>query len=182
MRRTGGRASVHAASRRRPRRTGGPAGSRPGLPPRPGGPGRSRPGAGRDAAAVPDKIRQRRSRASRSTSASPQLGARPTLEKRFEEGERKLHPARTRPGVGERARRESSCGRRAADRARRAKSPSPKALPFAISPRSSMCAPRMSLKTLLDRGIFASINQALDVPTATSLAEVVQRRRQRRFV
>ncbi len=27
------------------------------------------------------------------------------------------------------------------------------------------------LKTLLDRGIFASINQALDVPTATSLAE-----------
>jgi translation initiation factor IF-2 len=27
------------------------------------------------------------------------------------------------------------------------------------------------LKTLLDRGVFASINQALDVPTATSLAE-----------
>jgi len=27
------------------------------------------------------------------------------------------------------------------------------------------------LKTLLDRGVFASINQALDVPTATNLAE-----------
>ena len=27
------------------------------------------------------------------------------------------------------------------------------------------------LKTLLDRGVFASINQALDVPTATTLAE-----------
>jgi translation initiation factor IF-2 len=26
------------------------------------------------------------------------------------------------------------------------------------------------LKTLLDKGVFASINQALDVPTATSLA------------
>ena len=38
------------------------------------------------------------------------------------------------------------------------------------------------LKTLLDRGVFASINQALDVPTATSLARSVQRHRQRRLV
>src|SRR5260370_16864638 len=29
------------------------------------------------------------------------------------------------------------------------------------------------LKTLLDRGVFASINQALDVPTATTLADTV---------
>ena len=32
----------------------------------------------------------------------PAARARPTLEKRFEEGERKLHPVRARPGIGER--------------------------------------------------------------------------------
>ena len=31
----------------------------------------------------------------------PAARARPTMEKRFEEGERKLHPVRARMGVGE---------------------------------------------------------------------------------
>ena len=32
----------------------------------------------------------------------PAARARPTMDRRFEEGERKLHPVRTRPGVAER--------------------------------------------------------------------------------
>ncbi|MGH8650312.1 MAG: translation initiation factor IF-2, partial [Burkholderiales bacterium] len=99
----------------------------------------------------------------------PAARARPTLDKRFEEGERKLHPVRARPGVGER-------------RALRIE-------PTPVVPREPRevtitegitvrdLAEKLDvrakdvLKTLLDRGIFASINQALDVATATSLAE-----------
>ena len=99
----------------------------------------------------------------------PAARARPTLEKRFEEGERKLHPVRARLGVGER-------------RATRIE-------PVVAPPRPSRAititegitvrdlAEKLDvrakdvLKDLLDRGVFASINQALDVPTATSLAE-----------
>ena len=99
----------------------------------------------------------------------PAARARPTLEKRFEEGERKLHPVRARPGVAER-------------RTMRAE-------PVAIVPREPReititegvtvrdLAEKLDvrakdvLKTLLDRGVFASINQALDVATATTLAE-----------
>ena len=49
----------------------------------------------------------------------PAARARPTLEKRFEEGERKLHPVRARPGVGERAHRARRAGCRAAAAAAR---------------------------------------------------------------
>jgi len=100
----------------------------------------------------------------------PAARARPTLEKRFEEGERKLHPVRTRPGFAE----------------RRATRVAPVAPPVPREPREIIITEGITvrdlaekldvrakdvLKTLLDRGVFASINQALDVQTATSLAE-----------
>jgi translation initiation factor IF-2 len=92
------------------------------------------------------------------------------MEKRFAEGERKLHPVRTRPGIGE----------------RRAAHAEPAVAPVVREPRQVTVTEGITvrelaekldirakelLKTLLDRGIFASINQALDVPTAQSLAE-----------
>jgi len=45
---------------------------------------------------------------------------------------------------------------------------SPKQSLSANSPKNSTFAPKNLLKVLLDKGIFASINQALDSPTATS--------------
>jgi translation initiation factor IF-2 len=99
----------------------------------------------------------------------PAARARPTLEKRFEEGERKLHPVRTRPGVIE---------RRATRIEPVAQPPRP---PREITITEGITVRELAekldvrakdvLKDLLDRGVFASINQALDVPTATSLAE-----------
>ena len=100
----------------------------------------------------------------------PAQRARPTLEKRFEEGERKLHPVRARPGVGE----------------RRTQRVEPVVVPVPRPPREITITEGITvrdlaekldvrakdvLKELLDRGVFASINQALDSPTATSLAE-----------
>jgi translation initiation factor IF-2 len=81
-----------------------------------------------------------------------------------------LHPVRTRPGVG----------------VGRAATIEPAAPPVQREPRDVTVTEGITvrelaekldvrakdlLKVLLDRGIFASINQALDVPTATSLAE-----------
>ncbi len=99
----------------------------------------------------------------------PPSRARPTMDRRFEEGERKLHPVRARPGVG---------GARAAR---------PEAPPPVERPRREITitegvtvrelAEKLDvrakdlLKVLLDKGVFASINQALDTPTATTLAE-----------
>jgi translation initiation factor IF-2 len=100
----------------------------------------------------------------------PAARARPLMEKRFAEGERKLHPVRTRPGVGER--HSAHAG--------------PAVAPVVREPREITVTEGITvrelaekldirakelLKTLLDRGVFASINQALDVPTATNLAE-----------
>jgi translation initiation factor IF-2 len=99
----------------------------------------------------------------------PAARQRPTLEKRFEEGERKLHPVRARLGAP---------GQRTA-----------RIEPVAIIPREPReititegvtvreLAEKLDvrakdlLRTLLDKGVFASINQALDTPTATQLAE-----------
>jgi len=99
----------------------------------------------------------------------PAARARPTLEKRFEEGERKLHPVRTRPGITE---------RRATRIEPVAQPPRP---PREITITEGITVRELAekldvrakdvLKELLDRGVFASINQALDAPTATSLAE-----------
>src|SRR5690242_9021327 len=99
----------------------------------------------------------------------PAARARPTLEKRFEEGERKLHPVRTRPGVTERR------ATRIEPVAQPPRPPREITITEGITVRD--LAEKLDvrakdvLKELLDRGVFASINQALDVPTATSLAE-----------
>jgi translation initiation factor IF-2 len=100
----------------------------------------------------------------------PAARARPTMEKRFEEGERKLHPVRARMGVGERRTAQIE----------RAPAPAPRE-PRQITITEGVTVRDLAekldvrakdvLKILLDRGIFASINQALDTPTATSLAE-----------
>jgi len=85
------------------------------------------------------------------------------------EGERKLHPTRQRPGAGGR-------GVAAATIA----PPEPRA-PRDITLTEGITIRELAekldvrakdlLKTLLDRGVFASINQALDVQTATDLAQ-----------
>ena len=93
--------------------------------------------------------------------------ARPLIEKRFEEGDRKLHPVRARPGVGERR----------ATRAVAAVPPPVPREPREITITEGVTVRELAekldvrakdlLKTLLDRGIFASINHALDMQTAT---------------
>src|SRR5579862_8386546 len=145
---------------------------RPGVPMRPGSvPGRPaprpmRPGGSAPAPAAPLKAEPGKPIYER----KPAARARPTLEKRFEEGERKLHPVRTRPGAaGE-------------SRAARVTAPVPAPRPprdititegITVRDLAEKLDVRAKdvLKELLDRGVFASINQALDVPTATSLAE-----------
>jgi len=167
------------------------AGARPGaapsrFPPRPGGrpgqpmPGRSgqplpdrgapRPG-GRPAPLLPpDKVPPKAEPGKPIYERKPAARARPTMEKRFEEGERKLHPVRARLGVGERRTAQIE----------RAPAPAPRE-PREITITEGVTVRDLAekldvrakdvLKILLDRGVFASINQALDTPTATSLAE-----------
>jgi translation initiation factor IF-2 len=99
----------------------------------------------------------------------PPSRARPTMDRRFEEGERKLHPVRARAGV-------------VGGRAVRPEAPPPvERPPREVTMTEGVTVRELAekldvrakelLKVLLDRGIFASINQALDTPTATSLAE-----------
>src|SRR6266571_2865438 len=93
---------------------------------------------------------------------------RPVIDKREIEGERKLHPTRQRPGAG----------RAAAAAVIAPPEPRP---PRDVTVTEGITIRELAekldvrakdlLKTLLDRGVFASINQALDVPTATTLAE-----------
>ena len=91
------------------------------------------------------------------------------VDKREMEGERKLHPTRQRPGAG---------GRGAAAVAIAPPEPRP---PREVTLTEGITIRELAekldirakdlLKTLLDRGVFASINQALDVQTATDLAQ-----------
>src|SRR5437016_7975589 len=86
------------------------------------------------------------------------------------EGERKLHPTRVRQGSG----------RGAAAAAAVIAPPEPRP-PREVTITEGITIRELAekldvrakdlLKTLLDRGVFASINQALDVPTATTLAQ-----------
>ena len=156
---------------------GAPGQSRPGAP-RPGGPpsrfpqrpgssrpgqdpvGGQRPGAGIPKAEPGKPLYARKPPASR---------GRPLIEKRYAEGERKLHPVRPRAGAGP--------GRAAQIE----QAPPVKREPRAVTVTEGITVRELAekldirakelLKTLLDRGVFASINQALDVPTATNLAE-----------
>ena len=94
---------------------------------------------------------------------------RPVIDKREIEGERKLHPTRLRQGGG-----------RGAAAAAVIAPPEPRP-PREVTITEGITIRELAekldvrakdlLKTLLDRGVFASINQALDVPTATTLAE-----------
>jgi len=94
---------------------------------------------------------------------------RPAVDKREIEGERKLHPTRMRQGAG-----------RGAATAAVIAPPEPRP-PREVTITEGITIRELAekldvrakdlLKTLLDKGVFASINQALDVPTATTLAE-----------
>ena len=94
---------------------------------------------------------------------------RQAVDKREIEGERKLHPTRMRQGAG-----------RGAAAAAVIAAPEPRP-PREVTITEGITIRELAekldvrakdlLKTLLDRGVFASINQALDVPTATTLAE-----------
>jgi translation initiation factor IF-2 len=97
----------------------------------------------------------------------PPQRQRPVADKREMEGERKLHPTRQRPGARSAA-------------AVVIAPPEPRA-PREVTITEGITIRELAekldvrakelLKNLLDRGVFASINQALDVPTATTLAE-----------
>src|SRR5712691_8828354 len=144
--------------------------ARPGAPirPMPVRPGQriGRPGPG----PLPEKLPPKAEPGKPIYERKPAARARPTIEKRFEEGERKLHPVRTRPAVAERR-----CVRVVPIPQPVAREPREITITEGITVRE--LAERLDvrakevLKTLLDRGIFASINQALDVQTATTLAE-----------
>jgi translation initiation factor IF-2 len=155
-----------------------PGQARPGqpVPGRPGQPSHERPGAprpgGRPGTLLPpDKTPPKAEPGKPIYERKPAARARPTMEKRFEEGERKLHPVRARMGVGE---------QRRSAQVERAPAPPPRE-PRQITITEGVTVRDLAekldvrakdvLKILLDRGIFASINQALDTPTATSLAE-----------
>ncbi|HTR45864.1 MAG TPA: translation initiation factor IF-2 [Verrucomicrobiae bacterium] len=134
-----------------------PGGGRPGGPPSGPRPG----GLGAIPKAEPGKPLYARK--------PPAPRGRPTIEKRYAEGERRLHPVRTRAGAG-------------AGRAAQAEPVAPvQREPREVTVTEGITVRELAekldirakdlLKVLLDRGVFASINQALDVPTATSLAE-----------
>ena len=97
----------------------------------------------------------------------PPQRQRPTADKREMEGERKLHPTRQRAGA--------SRGVAAVIAPPEPRAPRDVTLTEGITIRE--LAEKLDvrakdlLKTLLDRGVFASINQALDVNTATELAQ-----------
>jgi translation initiation factor IF-2 len=96
--------------------------------------------------------------------------ARPLIEKRFAEGERKLHPVRTRPGVGPGGRIVQAEPVAPVQREPRLVTVTEGITVRELAEKLDVRAKDL-LKTLLDRGVFASINQALDVQTATNLAE-----------
>ncbi len=145
-----------------PARSGQPLHERPGAP---------RPGGRSGTLLPPDKAPPKAEPGKPIYERKPAARARPTMEKRFEEGERKLHPVRARMGVGE---------QRRSAQIERAPAPPPRE-PRQITITEGVTVRDLAekldvrakdvLKILLDRGIFASINQALDTPTATSLAE-----------
>jgi translation initiation factor IF-2 len=136
-----------------------PAGSRPG-PRMPGRPGMLPP--------LPDKLPPKAEPGKPLYTRKPPQRQRPVVDKREIEGERKLHPTRQRPGAG---------GRSAVAVIAPPEPRPPRDVTITEGITIRELAEKLDvrakdlLKTLLDRGVFASINQALDVPTATTLAE-----------
>jgi translation initiation factor IF-2 len=165
-----------------------PSGPRPGMPLRPGGgpPGRypQRPGGPGERGGRPNQGPVGGQRPGATGGAGipkaepgkplyarkpPASRGRPLIEKRYAEGERKLHPVRTRAGAG--------AGRTAQAEPVAPVQREPREVTVTEGITVRELAEKLDirakelLKTLLDRGVFASINQALDAPTATSLAE-----------
>ncbi len=95
---------------------------------------------------------------------------RPLIEKRFAEGERKLHPVRTRPGVGAGRTSQAEVMPAPVQREPRAVTITEGITVRELAEKLDIRAKEL-LKSLMDKGMFASINQALDVQTATQLAE-----------
>src|SRR5580692_5587547 len=136
-----------------------PSGTRPG-PRMPGRPGMLPP--------LPDKMPPKAEPGKPLYTRKPQQRQRPMADKREMEGERKLHPTRQRQGAGGR-------GVAVAVAPPEPRAPREVTLTEGITIRE--LAEKLDirakdlLKNLLDRGVFASINQALDVQTATDLAQ-----------
>jgi translation initiation factor IF-2 len=149
---------------------GRPFGSRPGAPASGTRPGPRQPGRPGMLPPMTDKAPSKAEPGKPLYARKPASRQRPIHDKREAEGERKLHPVRSRMGGGDR-------------RGSVAVAPAP---PVPREPREVTLTEGITirdlaekldvrakelLKNLLDRGIFASINQALDIPTATILAE-----------
>ncbi|MGB6682789.1 MAG: translation initiation factor IF-2, partial [Candidatus Acidiferrum sp.] len=162
--RPGGPGGTGSSPANRPfeqRRGAIPTGTRPG-PRMPGRPGML-------PALPPDKVPPKAEPGKPLYTRKPPQRQRPVMDKREQEGERKLHPTRQRPGAGD---------RRSAAAVIAPPEPRP---PREVTITEGITIRELAekldvrakdlLKTLLDRGVFASINQALDVPTATTLAE-----------
>ena len=117
---------------------------------------------------LPDKMPPKAEPGKPLYARKPPQRQRPVADKREMEGERKLHPTRQRPGAGD---------RRAAAVIAPPEPRAPRDIQITEGITIRELAEKLDvrakelLKVLLDRGIFASINQALDSPTATQLAE-----------
>ncbi len=154
----------------RPGQPAGPPGRYPQRPTGPGGRPPMRPGQRSGSpGALPPPMPGKAEPGKPIYERKPASRARPTMDRRFEEGERKLHPVRARAGA-------------AGQRAIRPEAPVPvERAPREITITEGVTVRELAekldvrakelLKVLLDKGMFASINQALDTSTATSLAE-----------
>jgi translation initiation factor IF-2 len=169
-----------AGAQGRPMRPGQPIGQRPGqpsgppgrYPQRPTGPGGRppmRPGQRSGSpGALPPPMPGKAEPGKPIYERKPASRARPTMDRRFEEGERKLHPVRARAGAGPRAMRPEAPA--PVERAPREITITEGVTVRELAEKLDVRAKEL-LKVLLDKGMFASINQALDTSTATSLAE-----------
>ncbi|HYK39131.1 MAG TPA: translation initiation factor IF-2 [Candidatus Eremiobacteraceae bacterium] len=156
----------------RPGGPGGPGnrpfGQRPGAVPTGTRPGPRMPGRPTMLPPLPDKLPAKAEPGKPLYTRKPPQRQRPVVDKREIEGERKLHPTRQRAGAD----------RRAATAVIAPPEPRP---PRDVTITEGITIRELAekldvrakelLKVLLDKGIFASINQALDVPTATELAQ-----------
>src|SRR3974390_182910 len=148
---------------------GRPWGQRPGAVPMGSRPGPRTPGRPQMLPPLPDKMPPKAEPGKPLYARNPPQRQRPAVDKREIEGERKIHPTRQRPGAG---------GRGVAAVA--VAPPEPRA-PREVTLTEGITIRELAekldvrakdlLKTLLDRGVFASINQALAVQTATDLAQ-----------
>ncbi|MHB8500984.1 MAG: translation initiation factor IF-2 [Candidatus Acidiferrales bacterium] len=162
--RSGGPGGTGSSPANRPfeqRRGPMPTGTRPG-PRMPGRPGML-------PALPPDRVPPKAEPGKPLYTRKPPQRQRPVMDKREQEGERKLHPTRQRPGAGDR-RSAAAVIAPPEPRAPREVTITEGITIRELAEKLDVRAKEL-LKTLLDRGVFASINQALDVPTATTLAE-----------